>query len=81
MSARNEIPQGEPSREMIAMRDAIVMIAAMVGKLDEAATHANALKTGMPVELIPMVQAFNDGRIETTEIIAAWMEIGGRQTN
>ena len=81
MNARNDIPQGEPSREVIEMRDTIIMIAAMIGKMDEAAARANALKTGMPVELIPLVQMFNEGRIQTTEIIAAWMEIGGRQTN
>ena len=81
MSLREQTPPGEPSREVIAMRDAIFMIAASLGKLDEAATHANAMRAGMPAELLPMVQRFNEGDVETTEIIAAWMEIGGRQAN
>jgi hypothetical protein len=71
-------PSGEPSRDVIAMRDAIVMIAAMVDKMDKAAIEAHARIVGMPVDLVPLVQAFNDRRVQTTEIIAAWMENDGK---
>ncbi len=55
------------------MRDAIVMIAAMVGKMDDTAIQEHAMKVGMPIELVPLVRAFNDRRIQTDEIIKAWM--------
>ena len=59
------------------MRDAIVMIAAMVGKLDAAAIQTHAINVGMPSELLPMVQAFSDGKVQTEEIIIAWIATGG----
>ena len=68
----------EPSEDVISKRNAILAVAAAIPGLSEKVLCGWAFKKfGMPVEIVPLVHAFAEGKIQAIEVIDAWIEIGG----
>jgi hypothetical protein len=72
-------PDIEPSEDVVFKRDAILDVVSSMRVFDEKSVRAWAFKKfGMPVELIPLVRAFSECKIPASEVIARWIEIGGK---
>ena len=71
----------EPDAETVKRREIIVAMADFIAQLQPAEGQSLAIKLGFPLELIPALTKFNQGRIQTDEILKAWRRLTDNPAN
>lgn len=82
MNERNEPGSYvEPDIETVKRREIIVAMADCFALLDAVDGQSLALKTGFPLELVPMLREFTLGQLPVQEILRAWAELNSDPSN
>ena len=71
----------EPDAETVKRREIIVAMADFIAQLHPAEGQSLALKLGFPLELVPALTKFNQGKIRADEIIKAWRGLTDKPSN